>query len=492
MSRARAAFTCQGCGYESARWLGRCPGCGEWNTLIAVTRPPGPGALTDAALPVGEVPTAAGERWRTGVAEFDRVLGGGLVPGSLILLGGDPGVGKSTLLLQVAGRLGATQTVLYVTGEESAPQLRSRAERLEAMAPHLLVAAEADTGHIQGLAERHRPALMIVDSVQTMRHPDCPLSPGSPVQIREVAAQLQVLAKSQGVAVVLVGHVTKAGLLAGPRLLEHTVDAVLLFEGERFSPFRLLRALKNRFGSTQELGVFQMQGAGLTEVPNPSALLLAERAVGTPGSVVTVTLEGSRPLLCEVQALLAAPAFGSPRRTAYGIDGARLALLLAVLERRAGLRCGQRDAYVKVAGGVRLEEPAADLACALALASAFVGRAVPPECVVCGEIGLGGEVRGVPRLDERLAEAARLGFRRAIVPGAGAPPAGTGLTVLPTRTLSEALAAALGPAGRPSEGAEGLEARTDPWPSPADRLSASPPQTRGRLPRRPGRFDAQG
>jgi len=281
--------------------------------------------------------------------------------------------------------------------------------------------------------------------VQTMRHPDCPLSPGSPVQIREVTGELLTLAKASGLGIVLVGHVTKAGLLAGPRLLEHTVDAVLLFEGERFSPFRLLRALKNRFGSTQELGVFQMAGAGLEQVPNPSAVFLAERAVGSPGSVVTVTLEGSRPLLCEVQALLASPSFGTPRRTAYGIDGARLALLLAVLERRAGLRCGQLDAYVKVAGGVRLEEPAADLACAVALASAFTDRAVAPDLVACGEIGLGGEVRGVPRLDERLAEVARLGFRRAVVPTTGEVPASGGLQAIRVRTLSEALSAALGP-----------------------------------------------
>ena len=444
MPHARAVFVCRGCGYESVRWLGRCPACGEWNTLTEVSAPPAR-ERSPVALPIAEVPDATGARMSTGLGEFDRVLGGGVVPGSLVLLGGDPGVGKSTLLLQVAGCVGARLRVLYVTGEESAAQLRGRAERLGALAPQLLVAAECDTGSVRELCARHEVQLLIVDSVQTMRHPDCGLTPGSPVQIREVTGDLLRLAKSTGVGVLLVGHVTKAGLLAGPRLLEHTVDTVLLFEGERFSPFRLLRALKNRFGSTAELGVFQMEGSGLREVANPSALFLAERAVGASGSVVTVTLEGSRPLLCEVGALLATPAFGSPRRTAAGIDVARLALLLAVLERRCGLRCGQADAYVKVSGGVRLEEPAADLACGLALASAFTERPVPPEVVACGEIGLGGEVRGVPRLEERLAEAARLGFRRALV-GPSAPPAAEReLEVIRVRTLAEALRAALGP-----------------------------------------------
>jgi DNA repair protein RadA/Sms len=440
----RSTLTCQVCGYETTGWLGRCPGCGEWNTFTATpARAPGPERVAAAdARPLSALEVGPAERVPTGLGELDRVLGGGLVPGSLVLLGGDPGVGKSTLLLQTAARVGRTQAVLYVTGEESIPQLRARAERLGAVGPRVLAAAEWDTGVVQALCDRHRPALVIVDSVQTMRHPDCPLSPGSPVQVREVTGHLLSLAKTRGPAIVLVGHVTKDGLLAGPRLLEHMVDVVLLFEGERFSPFRLLRALKNRFGSTQEVGVFQMAGAGLEEVANPSELLLAERAAGMPGSVVTVALEGSRPLLCEVQALLAPPAFGSPRRTASGVDAARLALLLAVLERRCGLRCGALDAYLKVVGGVRLEEPAADLACALALASAHRDRAVPPDVVVCGEIGLGGEVRGVPRLEERLAEAARLGFRRAVVPAAGRL-AASPLEVTRVRTLRDALDAAL-------------------------------------------------
>lgn len=445
LPRDKQHYVCQECGQVSARWLGRCPGCGQWNTLErAVVGPMAPQAPT--ALPLQEIPAAAGERLRTGVAEFDRVLGGGFTPGALVLLGGDPGVGKSTLLLQVAGRLGAQGPVLYASGEESQAQIRERAQRLGAMTPGLYAAALWDTAAVAAISAQLHPRLLIVDSVQTMRHPECPLAPGSPVQVREVAASLLQLAKTTGLPVVLVGHVTKAGLLAGPRLLEHTVDTVLLFEGERYSPFRLLRALKNRFGSTQELGVFQMAADGLQEVPNPSALLLAERAQGVAGSVVTVAMEGSRPLLCEVQALLCTPAFGSPRRTAHGVDAARLALLLAVLERRCAMPCGQMDAYVKVAGGVRLEEPAADLALALALASAFTDRPVPPDTVAFGEIGLGGEVRAAPRTDERLAEARRLGFARAVV-AAGTASHPAGLRVAGADHLRAALAAGLGTGG---------------------------------------------
>ena len=449
LPREKHAFVCQVCGHTSARWFGRCPGCGEWNTLEQTVEARGAGEDAPVALPLADIPDAGQERLRTGVAEFDRVLGGGFAPGSLVLLGGDPGVGKSTLLLQVAGHLGAEGPVLYASGEESAAQIKSRAHRLRALSPGLHAAAVWDTASVEAMCAKLAPRLLIVDSVQTMRHPDCPLAAGSPIQVREVTASLLRLAKTRGVPVVLVGHVTKAGLLAGPRLLEHTVDAVLVFEGERYSPFRLLRALKNRFGSTQELGVFQMAADGLQEVPNPSALLLAERPQGVAGSVVTVAMEGSRPILCEVQALLCTPAFGSPRRTAHGVDAARLALLLAVLERRCAMPCGQMDAYVKVAGGVRLEEPAADLAVALALASAFTDRPVPPETVAFGEIGLGGEIRAAPRTEERLAEAVRLGFGRAVVAGGGRPPAHPGLQVEPASHLREALAAALG-TGRPT------------------------------------------
>ena len=334
MPRQRAAFICQACGARAPRWMGRCPTCGEWNGLVAAVDAPPPVQLE--AVPVDRLPAGEGQRLQSGCREFDRVLGGGIVAGTLVLLGGDPGVGKSTLLLQIAGRVAAQGgRVLYASGEESAHQLRGRAERLGALSPRLLVAPETDVGAITAEAERHDLRLLIVDSVQTARTADCPLPPGSPVQVREVALRLLEFAKGGGVPVVLVGHVTKAGALAGPRLLEHTVDVVLQFEGERYSSYRLLRAHKNRFGSVQELGVFEMGGAGLDEVANPSAEFLAERAAGVPGSVVTVTLEGSRPILCEVQALLAPPAFGAPRRTAAGIDVPRLAVLLAVLERPA-------------------------------------------------------------------------------------------------------------------------------------------------------------
>ena len=450
LPRARTDFVCQVCGHVSARWFGRCPGCGEWNTLESAA-PQAPAEGQTAAVPLAEVADGSEGRLASGVAEFDRVLGGGLPPGALMLLGGDPGVGKSTLLLQVAGRLGASGPVLYASGEESAAQIKARARRLDALSPGLHAAAVWDTASVEAMCARLQPRLLIVDSAQTMRHPDCPLAAGSPVQLREVAGALLRMAKTRGLPVILVGHVTKAGLLAGPRLLEHTVDAVLLFEGERYSPFRLLRALKNRFGSTQELGVFQMAADGLREVPNPSALLLAERARGVAGSVVTVAMEGSRPILCEVQALLCTPAFGSPRRTAHGVDSARLALLLAVLERRCALPCGQMDAYVKVAGGVRLEEPAADLALALALASAFTDRPIPPEAVAFGEIGLGGEVRGVPRTEERLGEAARLGFTRALLPATGERSPVPGMALDPADHLRVALAAGLGTPGRETD-----------------------------------------
>lgn len=451
LPRAKNAFVCQVCGHTSASWFGRCPGCGEWNTLASTVQDAGADPASAVALPLVDVPEGNQDRLRSGVGEFDRVLGGGFAPGSLVLLGGDPGVGKSTLLLQVAGRVAAQGPVLYASSEESAAQIKGRATRLGALASGLHAAAVWDTASVEAMCARLQPRLLIVDSVNTVRHPDCPLAAGSPVQLREVAGAFLRLAKTRGLPVVLVGHVTKAGLLAGPRLLEHTVDAVLLFEGERYSPFRLLRALKNRFGSTQELGVFQMAADGLQEVPNPSALLLAERAPGVAGSVVTVALEGSRPILCEVQALLCTPAFGSPRRTAHGVDAARLALLLAVLERRCAMPCGQMDAYVKVAGGVRLEEPAADLALALALASSFTDRPVPPEAVAFGEIGLGGEVRAAPRTDERLAEAARLGFGRALIAqGGGAPSSQPGMRLERAVHLRDALEAALGTGGRPA------------------------------------------
>lgn len=444
-------FICAACGYESARWLGRCPACGEWNTLTAA---PSPAAQEEDAhvAAITEVAADDAARLQTGVGELDRVLGGGVVPGSLVLLGGDPGVGKSTLFLQAAaGICDGGGSVLYVSGEESARQLRLRAERLGVLNPRLLVAAITDVQVVAGLVARHRPAAVVVDSIQTLRHPDAPFTPGNVVQVRECAHVLLRLAKDTGTPVLLIGHINKAGALAGPKVLEHAVDAVLLFEGEREHAYRLLRAEKNRFGSTRELGVFEMGDRGLREVRNPSEWLLAERAAGVTGSVVLPCIEGTRTLLVEVQALLAGPVAGSPRRTTSGIDAARLAVLLAVLERRCGLHCGGLDAYVKVAGGVRIEEPAADLAVAVALASSFRDRPVDPRSVVLGEVGLGGEVRGVTRIPERLHEAARLGFDRAILPASGrrARVGPDGMSLVTVASVTEASDAALAARGDP-------------------------------------------
>lgn len=438
------SFVCRACGYETAKWMGRCPECGEWNTIAER----GYGAAEAAALePLSAASLKAATRLPTGIGELDRVLGGGLVAGSLVLLGGEPGIGKSTLMLQAAaGLCAAGHTVVYVAGEESLPQVRARAERLGALHPRLLAVTEADPERLAALLERTHPAVAMVDSVQSLRDPGLPFPPGSIVQVREGALRLGRVAREDGgPAVLAAGHINKEGALAGPKVLEHLVDAVLTFEGERWSSYRLLRAGKNRFGSTQELGVFDMLDQGLTEVANPSQVLLAERAPGVSGSVVVAAMEGTRCLLCEVQALLSGPAYGTPRRTAAGIDTARLALILAVLERRAGLRCGSFDAYVKVAGGVRLDEPAADLGIALALASVFRDRPVDPGTVAVGEVGLAGEVRAVHRPEERLREIARLGFRRCLVPQGnvrGRHPAG--LEVLAVGSVAEAITVAVG------------------------------------------------
>ncbi|GBD28486.1 DNA repair protein RadA [bacterium HR31] len=437
----RVEYVCQSCGYRSPRWLGRCPNCDAWNSLVEeldVPRRPA-ASRTAKPTPLPEVSPMPEERWPTGIGELDRVLGGGFVPGSLVLVGGDPGIGKSTLALQAAFRLAeAGRPVLYVAGEESAQQTRMRAERLGAVSRGVWVVAETDLDAVLGSVRKLRPALVVVDSIQTVYRPDVPSAPGSVGQVRECAAALLQLAKSEGTAVLLVGHVTKEGMLAGPKVLEHLVDTVLYFEGERHQAYRILRATKNRFGSTNEIGVFEMGPGGLVEVPNPSAAFLGERPPGAAGAAVVCTLEGSRPLLVEVQALVAPSAFGTPRRATSGVDYNRLLLLVAVLEKHAGFALSQADVYANAAGGVRVEEPAADLGIALALASSYRTLALDGRTVFCGELGLAGEVRPVPQLARRLAEARKLGFERAFVPRGGAAE-GSGLDVVPVGTVVEAL-----------------------------------------------------
>ena len=460
MARARSTFVCTECGTQQPRWVGRCPGCSAWDSLVeeptaaasgaaagAAAAPadllgvdPGPG--TAKAVPLREVDANAAPHVPTGLAELDRVLGGGLVPGSVVLLGGEPGIGKSTLALQLAQRLGAGGTpVLYVTGEESLEQVRLRAGRLGELGPSLVALAETRVEALAGPWRELRPALVIVDSIQTLRTERIESAPGSVAQVRESAALLAGTAKAHGAALLVVGHVTKEGTLAGPRVLEHLVDVVLNFEGERSHAFRLLRGSKNRFGSTQEVGVFTMGERGLEAVENPSELFLAERHQGAPGSCIVPVLEGTRPLLVEVQALVAPAGYGTARRTCLGIDDARVALLLAVLDRRTRVDLVGSDVYVNVTGGVRVTEPAADLAVALALASSHLDRPVPADVAACGEVGLGGEVRRAGRVELRLREAARLGFGRVLLPERLAAEAAAvpGIEAVPVATLDDAV-----------------------------------------------------
>lgn len=395
-------------------------------------------------MSVAEVVMPAETRQPTGSAEFDRVLGGGAVAGSVVLVGGDPGIGKSTLLLQTAERAArAGGRVLYVSAEESVPQIKLRAERLGVASPLLYLLAEVNLEAILQAAGRLQPAMLIVDSIQTVHRGDVPSAPGSVAQVRGCTAALIRLAKDQGVATFIVGHVTKEGALAGPRVLEHLVDTVLAFEGDRHHAYRILRATKNRFGSTNEIGVFEMAGGGLIEVPNPSAAFLSERPEAAPGSAVVCAIEGTRSLLVEVQALTIPTSFGMPRRTAAGVDYNRLLVLLAVLERRGGLQLSGQDVYASVAGGISVEEPAADLGIAAAVASSLRNRPVDPRTVVVGEVGLAGEVRAVPQVEKRLAEAARLGFGRAVVPRIESLKGPAGLELIRVGDLTEALRALL-------------------------------------------------
>ncbi|MDE2731907.1 MAG: DNA repair protein RadA [Bacteroidota bacterium] len=417
MGKTRTRYVCQECGHSSPKWLGRCPSCSFWDTMVEETGKEAKRPSLRRAQPqpmdvveIGEMP-----RIVTGGAELDRLMGGGIMRGSIALVAGDPGIGKSTLMTEL-GRYVDPLTVLYVTGEESPRQVKLRAQRLGAATANVLLLAETDTAHILDAAEDTAPDVVIIDSIQTMYHPDVQGAAGSVSQIRECAAVLMRAAKAMNAAVFLVGHVTKTGSIAGPRVLEHLVDTVLYFEGDRHHGYRVLRAVKNRFGSTNEIGVFEMTGTGLREVSNPSEIFLAERQAGLSGSSVICSVEGTRPVLVEVQALVTPTSYGTPQRAATGIDPRRLQLLLAVLEKREGLSLGGHDVFLNVAGGVRLDEPAADLGVAASIASSLHDLAMAAENVLIGEIGLGGEVRGVSKLELRLRESEKMGFTRAIVP----------------------------------------------------------------------------
>jgi DNA repair protein RadA/Sms len=445
----RTVFLCSDCGNESPKWFGRCPHCGAWNTAVEETaraasagKARAYGGASGAPTRLSEIESTGEDRRRSGIGELDRVLGGGLVPGSLVLIGGDPGIGKSTLALQLAVALGnAERPVLYVSGEESPRQTRMRAERiaLRGAAEHLWLQAEVDLDAIVEQVERLQPALLVVDSIQTLVTPSLPAAPGSVAQVRECGLRLLRLAKERSLPVILIGHVTKDGAVAGPRTLEHMVDVVLYLEGDGHHEYRILSAAKNRFGSTNEIGVFEMRGDGLAEVENPSERLLRDRGRLVPGSAVVASVEGTRPLLVEVQALVAPTHFANPQRVAQGVDIRRLAVVIAVLEKRAGLSLAGADVFVNVAGGIRLEEPAADLGLALALASSFRDLALQPDLVAIGEVGLGGELRPVAQMERRLEEAMRLGFGSAVIPERQKAGKGAAVKTIAVASLRDAI-----------------------------------------------------
>lgn len=441
MAKAKGSvFFCGECGYESTKWLGKCPACGSWNTMLEqkkISSAPSINNLTYAhAIPLADVTTTASGRVSSGIGELDRVLGGGIVPGSVTLLGGDPGIGKSTLLMQTAAELTKQGTVLYVTGEESASQLKLRAERL-GVGGDMLILAENDLSAIESEVDRVKPAYIMIDSIQTMYSADCSGTNGSISQIREATSLITRMAKRTGAATFIVGHVTKDGAIAGPRILEHMVDTVLYFEGDRQDSFRLLRSVKNRFGSTDEIGVFEMRSTGMAEISDPSTLFITGAEL--PGCAVTCAMEGTRPMMVEVQALLSTSPFSNPRRMAAGLDNNRLVLLLAVLEKKAGLRFYDKDVYTNVVGGIRLEERAGDLAVAMCIAGAGADIALPPRTAILGELSLTGEVRPVNRLDKRIQECARLGFSHIVVPNSDTLPKVDGLNYTRVKNIREAL-----------------------------------------------------
>ena len=441
MAKAKGSvFFCGECGYESTKWLGKCPACGSWNTMLEqkkISSVPSINNLTYAhAIPLADVTTTASGRVSSGIGELDRVLGGGIVPGSVTLLGGDPGIGKSTLLMQTAAELTKQGIVLYVTGEESASQLKLRAERL-GVGGDMLILAENDLSSIESEVDRVKPAYIMIDSIQTMYSADCSGTNGSISQIREATSLITRMAKRTGAATFIVGHVTKDGAIAGPRILEHMVDTVLYFEGDRQDSFRLLRSVKNRFGSTDEIGVFEMRSTGMAEISDPSTLFIT--GADLPGCAVTCAMEGTRPMMVEVQALLSTSPFSNPRRMAAGLDNNRLVLLLAVLEKKAGLRFYDKDVYTNVVGGIRLDERAGDLAVAMCIAGAGADIALPPRTAILGELSLTGEVRPVNRLDKRIQECARLGFSHIVVPNSDTLPRVDGLNYTRVKNIREAL-----------------------------------------------------
>jgi DNA repair protein RadA/Sms len=454
MAKARVQYVCESCGATAPKWAGQCRVCGEWNTMVeTITQPrkeqafPGSWLPLSQPQPLSEIQADQFQRLPVASGELARVLGGGIVPGSVVLVGGDPGIGKSTLLLQASAQLAeANRPVLYVSGEESVHQIKMRADRLGLQQPGLYVVSEVSLDQVLGHIEQLDPRLVIVDSIQAISSEELESSAGSVSQVKACATALLRLAKAKGIPIFLVGHVTKAGAIAGPRVLEHIVDAVLYLEGDRFHTYRLLRGVKNRFGSTHEVGVFEMTEQGMVEVLNPSAAFLAERLPDTAGSAIAVTMEGTRPLLVEIQALASTTSFGLPRRTANGVDFNRLLLLVAVLSKRVGLRLFDQDVFVNVIGGLRINEPAADLALALAIASSFQSIPLPADLAAVGEVGLSGELRAVGHLTRRLNEAAKLGFSRCIVPAThrkqSEVPAG--MEPIPARSLADALAAAMG------------------------------------------------
>lgn len=423
--KIKLVYQCTQCGFESPKWAGKCPGCGEWNTMLEAAKEPVSSQRTAVVrslgnvsrpMPISDISTIDEHRYTTGLSELDRVLGGGIVKGSLVLIGGDPGIGKSTMLLQICEYLGQGLRIMYVSGEESARQIKLRATRLGVQSPNLMVLTETDVQYVVEQIRSERPDLVMVDSIQTMNHTELTSSPGSVTQVRECTNTMMRCAKTLDIPVIIVGHVNKDGAIAGPKVLEHIVDAVLLFEGDRQMTYRILRAVKNRYGSTNEIGVFDMGNHGLQQVENPSLAMLSGRPKDSSGTCVTAVMEGTRPLLAEIQGLATTSGFGTPRRMSTGFDHNRLALILAVLEKRAGYYFSNLDTYINVVGGLRLDEPAVDLAIALALISSLKDTPIREDTVVFGEIGLAGELRSISHSDLRISEAGRLGFARCILP----------------------------------------------------------------------------